>query len=95
MTTLLLFLPTAFGTEYDNAYSKVEGSMKKVPKMLLPVPLSGKTKSSLMEYDPEHIKKATERDIRVMFDRSGSQRPYFYSVYAITNPANPEQVRDH
>ena len=95
--TFVLHVLAAFSGEFDKAYKNLKApgtDVKKVDKMLLPVPLSGITKSSLEEYDPDHLQKATEKDIMVQFDRAGNQRPYFFSVYKITNPANPSEVSE-
>ena len=57
---------------------------------MMPIPLSGKTKLGLEEYDPKHIKKLN--GIKVLIERAGNSRNYFTDVYEITNPKDPSQV---
>ena len=72
---------------FGAATSKTQ-SKNKIKTLLMPVPLSGLTKKSLVEYGQQNIKPLDTLQV----DRAGSSRSYKFDVYDITNPQNPDQV---
>ena len=95
LTVHFILFKIAFHSEYGKKYNeciKNGADVKRIPKMLLPVPLSGIAQKTLLDYDKENIEQVGE-DVRTVIDRSGNERPYFYSIYKITNPVKTNQVR--
>ena len=74
-----------------------DADVHKMSRIFIPVSVTARTKSKVIEYDPNNIEaldfSLINQHFRWEVDRAGHQkRIYRLMVYKFTNPQNPDEV---